>query len=141
MQGIHAVKDLFLLAFHPAGNQHLAVQLLLTVAGGEAAQFFDEDAAFAGGDELAGIDGVHQQLEFRQLKGGVLHIIPAAPAALLHNLKGGIGHLVDGLDVVINALALGVNAALLEQFHHAGHTQRVGFVGFPGQNFQQGQQF
>ena len=140
VQGIHAVKDLFLLAFHPAGNQHLAVQLLLAVAGGEPSQLFDQHLAFARGNELAGIHSVHQQFQLCQFKRGIHHIIPAPAAALLHDLKGGIRHFVQGLDIVIHAFALCHNAALFQQFYHARHTDGVLFVGFPHKNFQQRKQ-
>ena len=61
-------------------------------------------------------------------------------AALLHDLKGGIRHFVQGLDIVIHAFALCHNAALFQQFYHARHTDWVLFVGFPHKNFQQRKQ-
>ena len=141
VQRINGIQDLFVGAFDPAADKDLAVKLLLPVFGGELPELVDENLGLARCDELAGVDGVHKQLQLGQLKGGLGHIIAAAAPALLYDLIRGVGQVVQRVQVVIDALALGNNAALLQALHQLRDTQGVLFVRFAGEDVQKDKQF
>ena len=100
-------------------------------------QLADELAALALGDELGGLHCVHQQLQLGQLK----RPLPQEPArglplAALHVYAQG----AQGLHIVVNALALGLDVPRLQGLNQLGHRHRVVLVGALPQNPAQAEQ-
>ncbi len=62
------------------GGQQTAAKLDALRAAGEPGELFDELFRLLLGEDGAGVDGVHQQLQFRQLKGASRQKIPAVPS-------------------------------------------------------------
>ena len=136
MQRVDAVQQGVALGFGAAVHIHLALQLGGFVVGAQGFQLVDELVAGAGRDDLAGLHGVHQQFELRQLKGAAAQPVAAAPPALQLDV---VAKAAQGVDVAVDALALGEDALLLEQLHQLRHVEQMFFVGLLFQNAQQRQ--
>lgn len=82
VQGVDAVQQGVAVAFGAAVHIHLTLQLRALVVGAEGFQLVDELPAGAGRDDLAGLHGIHQQLELRELKGAAGQPVAAAAPPL-----------------------------------------------------------
>ena len=124
-------------ALHPAVHIHLPLELAGLVAAGQPLQLADQGVALLPGDEAGGLHHVHQQLQLGQLK----RPLPQEPArglslAALHVHAQG----AQGLHIVINALALGLDVPRLQGLNQLGHRQRMVLVGALPQNPAQAEQ-
>ena len=137
MESIHIVVDALVHGLDPAGNKDLPLHLPGLGLAGQPFQLPDKLFALILGDELAGLHRIHQQLEFRQFKGAAAQIVPAAPApAQFHIYPAG----PQGLDIVVDALALGPDPLGFQCPDQLGHAERVILIGFSFQNILQHQE-
>ena len=114
-----------------SGNEHLPLHLPGLVVAGQAFQLFDEHLTLFLGDELAGLHGIHQQLQLRQLKSAAGQIIATAPAAGQLHIHAAPA---QGVNVAVNALALGGHTRLFQRVQQLGHAEHMFFIGFSLKN-------
>ena len=138
MQRIDAVKQGVAVAFGAAIHVHLTLQLGALVVGAEGFQFMDEFTAGACRHYLAGLYGIHQQLQLRQLEGPLPHK-PArrlALSALDIQAEG-----PQGLQVVVDALPLRCHVPGRQRVDELLHRHGVFLVGTLQQGLLQNQSF
>ena len=136
VQRIDAVKQGVAVAFGAAIHVHLTLQLGALVVGAEGFQFMDEFTAGACRHNLAGLYGIHQQLQLRKLKGAAGQpVAAAAPAPQLDVIP----QTAQGVDIAVDAFALGKNVLLFQQLYQLRYIEQVFFVGLLFQNAQKGQ--
>ena len=96
----------------------------------------DEFTAGACRHNLAGLYGIHQQLQLRKLKGAAGQpVAAAAPAPQLDVIP----QTAQGVDIAVDAFALGKNVLLFQQLYQLRYIEQVFFVGLLFQNTQKGQ--
>lgn len=86
----------------------------------------DDALAGARRDDTAGLYRIHQQLQLRKLECTAGHPVPAAAPPLQLDV---VAQTAQGVNVAVNALALGQNALIFQQLHQLGHVQAVVLVG------------
>ena len=96
----------------------------------------DELIAGAGRDHLAGLHGVHQQLEFRELKGAAGQPVAAAAPPLQLDI---VAQTAQRFDVAVDALALRKDVLLFQKLHQLRHVEPVFLVGLLFKDVQKGQ--
>ena len=77
----------------------------------EPGQLPDELHGLALRDELAGLDAVDEELDLRQLEVPLAHVVPRGPAPAAVDVQTEVP---QGLDVAVDALALGPDPGLVE---------------------------
>ena len=90
--------------------------------GGEALQLFDELVAGGFGDDPAGLDGVDEQLQFRQLKipgGDVVAAVLSRDGENVHAV------ILQGRDVRVDGLAVADNIVLFQHGKKLRRSHRV----------------
>ena len=75
VNGVHGIIDAFVHGLDPAGYIHLPLQLLGVIFTDQLFQLPDQGIRFLLRNKPGGLDGVHQELQFRQLKRPVDHMI------------------------------------------------------------------
>ena len=114
MQGIDAVQKGLTVGLGTSVHIHLTLQLGALVVGAEGFQLVDDALAGACRDDAAGLYRVHQQLQLRKLECTACHPVPAAAPALQLDV---VAQTAQGVDIAVNALALGQNALIFQQLH------------------------
>ena len=124
---IHVVVDGFVHGLDPVFHKHLPVELPGLVDTGQPLDFFNEAHGLFLRDELGGLYAVHQQLQLRQFKIPSGHIAAAVSSpSRLHQVQS-IG--AQGLQVVVDAFALGGDAPFPQFLNELCHSDRVVFIG------------
>ena len=65
---VHVVVDALVHGLHAAGDDDLALQVFGFMPAGKAGQLADQVRRLAVGDELGGLDGIHEELELGQFE-------------------------------------------------------------------------
>ena len=137
MELVHVVVDGLIHGLHPAGDVDLAAEAPGLVDTGQPFELADEGKGLFRRDELGGLHAVHQQLQLRQLKAPGGHEVAAAAAlAAADDIHSG---LPQGLDVRVDALALGLDAPLGQHPDDPGSREGMLLVGVLQQELPQGQ--
>ena len=93
---------------------------------GQPFQLADQGVALLLGDEPGGLDGVHEQLQLGELKVPLPHEPAGGPALLALDIQP---ELAQGLQVVVNAFALGFDVVFGQLLDELGHGDGVVLVG------------
>ena len=124
---IHRIVDALIHGLDAARHHHLPPQLPGLV---------DADQPFQLGNQLqglflrqkpGGLDRVHQQLQFRQLKIPGGQIVPAAPALAVQNVHA---LFPQGFQIAVNAFSFGCDAPCFQMGENVLHGQGVVAVAF-----------
>ena len=126
VQRVDAVQKGLAVGLGASVHIHLTLQLGALIVGAEGLQLVDDALAGARRDDAAGLYRIHQQLQLRKLERTAGHPVPAAAPALQLDV---VAQTAQGVDVAVNALALGQNALIFQQLHQLGHVQAVVLVG------------
>ena len=124
---IHIIIDGFIHGFDAVFHPDLPPELAGLPDAGEFADLIDQFQGFFPGDKPGGLDAVHQQLQLRKLERPAGHI-PArlGSAAGLFQIQA---ELPEGLQVVVDAFALGGDPLLPEILDELGGGDGVFLVG------------
>ena len=129
MRAVDAVDvavDLLVRGLDAVGDDHLTVQLLRLILRGEGLDLLDQLAALLLCDELGALDGVDQEL---QLLGLELAGHEAEEADLADlGLDDIHAEVAQGLDIAVDALALGGDAAAVKIVDDVGDRHAVFFI-------------
>ena len=120
---VHIIIDGLVHGLDAVGHKDLAAELPGLIDAGQALDLFDEGDRLLVGDELGGLDAVHQQLQLGQLKVPVPHIVAIDTAAL--HLDHVQAEQPQGLDIVIDALALCRNIFFRQTVDDLIHRHRM----------------
>ena len=128
---VHIIVNGFVHGFDPVLHEHLPPQQLRFIAAGQIFDLFDERERLFVGDELGGLHAVHQQFQLRQFKVAAAHIVAVA-ATVLHG-ENVYAELAQRVQIVVQTLALGGNALLVQMGDDLLDGQGVRLVGFAQQ--------
>ncbi len=134
---VYTIIDALVHGLYPSGHIDLPAQRPGLVSAGKGLQLGNQLVRLARGDKFARLHRVHQQLELGELK-FPLADEPARRATLAALYIQ--PQLTQGLHVVVDALALGGNAVLLQGGDELGHRHGMVLVGLTQEcALQQGQ--
>ena len=123
---VDGVIDALVHGLGPAVHVDLPLELAGLVAAGQGLQLFDQVPAFPLGDKPGGLHRVHQQLELGQLEGPLSQKPPRVFSLAVLHVQA---EHPQGLHVVIDALALGLDVPLLQPLDQLRHRHGVVLVG------------
>ena len=128
VQLVHIVVDALVHHLDAARDKHLPLKLARLVGAGQPLQLSYEGVALLLGDEAGGLHRVHEQLDLRQLKLPFSHK-PAGDLPL-----SGLdvqSKQAQGLQVVVDAFALGLDVLPGQPLNNLRDGKGVVFVGLP----------
>lgn len=127
MDLIHVIVDGLIHSLDSVLHENLAIEKLRIVIACKGLNFLDQRGSLLVGDELGGLNAIHQQLQFRKLEHTTRHIIPVETIAL--DLNDINAKYAQCLDVIVNALTLSRDAVRLQITDDLVHTNRLLLVG------------
>ena len=126
LNGVHRIVDRLIHALDPPGDVYVPLHQLGVLGAAQGAQLFNQGAGLLLCQEAAGLHGVDQQLQLRQLKALGGHIVPSAPSGLAQDVHAEI---LQGGNVGIDGLAVAVDAVPLQHVDQLTRSHRLIPVG------------
>ena len=127
LNGVHIIVDGLVHAFDPAGNQHVPAHEPGVVDTALAAKLFDELPGLFLREKFTGLDGIDEQLQFRQLKIPGGDVVASALAGQGHDIHAVI---LQGRHIGIDGFSVTFNIVLPQKhFLQLRSSHRVRLVG------------
>ena len=134
---VHIIVYALVHALDAAADIDLPLQELRIIDARKPLDFLDERQRLFVRDEFRRLHAVDQQLELRYFKRACANVIPGRARLRLHNVQP---EGAQGLQIVIDALALRRNAVSGKLRDHLRHGHRVAFIRLLQQDLHQVQQ-
>ena len=135
VDGVHIIIDGLVHALDPVHHKDLPVELLGLVDAGQGLQLVDEGASLFVGDELGGLDTVHQQLQLRQLEHPAAHVVALGGAHDVHAI------VLEQAQVGVQTLTLGGDVMAGQMGDHVLDGHQVFLVAAAQEEVTQVEQF